>query len=322
MNKLICIFAVVMGMMFTSCDKEEVVNPDTKNKENILVFKSVEEFNNTLTEVNAMSEPERLEWERQQRFKSFGTISSERYYSIDFSKYKNVEEIKNDVAIQQYVKVLSEDNETYVLPKETNNRERYLMNEDAMYIIGNRVVKYYDGQKISTHISQLNILKETTDYLTALKKINVDEEGMNKVLPDPNIEIEENTDRVKIFKKYDNSKTYMLRIHTAVYRYWIPSETRKQVFFIIQNYKKGFLGIYWLKNYSTQFRFDIRTTDDNNHNLNLLRSLSTQVIDSQDFNIETICAYGNTFDSDTNCTIYYADFMVNNGYVSMNCVLP
>lgn len=40
------------------------------------------------------------------------------------------------------------------------------------------------------------------------------------------------------------------------------------------------------------------------------------------YQIDVPQTYGNTFSGDLNCTIYFADFMVNNGYVSMSYVFP
>lgn len=191
------------------------------------------------------------------------------------------------------------------------------MNKDAMYIIGNNAVKYFDGKKVTTNLSNIDFLKRTNNYITALKRTD---SFLTNPLKSP-ILTEENTDRVKIFKKYDDTdsktSTYMIRVHTAVYTYWVPSITTKQVFFIIQNYKKGFLGIYYVTNFSTTFNFDVRTTDDNGHELDLVRATTTMTLDSQDFNIEDIIAQGNTYDPDRNCRIDYCNFSVNNGKVSM-----
>lgn len=313
LSVLITIFAL------TSCVKEElnVAESQTTLKQSILTFSTQEEFNKTLAKVNAMSKTERNEWESLKGFKSYGTIASEKYYSIDFSKYNTINEIENDSDVLKYITIFKEDNATFIVPKEISNNERYLMNKDAMYIIGNTAVKYFDGKKVTTNLSNIDILKCSNNYLTALKGTD---DTLTKMQKSP-ILTEENTDRVKIFKKYDDTdsktSTYMIRVHTAVYTYWVPSITIKQVFFIIQNYKKGFLGIYYLTNFPTTFNFDIRTTDDNEHELDLFRSSTTMTLDSQDFNIEDVIGEGNTYDPDRNCTIDYCSFSVNNGRVSM-----
>ncbi|GAB1414966.1 hypothetical protein MASR2M117_03720 [Paludibacter sp.] len=55
-------------------------------------YDGVEEFNNTLLKVNSMTKSERLEWEKQQGFKSFGTICNEFYETIDPASFKSNEE--------------------------------------------------------------------------------------------------------------------------------------------------------------------------------------------------------------------------------------
>jgi len=155
-----------MGMMFTACEKEDVLNSDTKTKKDILTFKSIEEFNNTLAKVNAMPELERLEWERQQGFKSFGTICDEFYETIEPKKFKSIEEIKSFVSanndkIQFYE---NPNGDTYCVTNEFKNLERYILNKDRMYIIGTEAFKKYNEGLVVSDISNIDKLKSAKNY--------------------------------------------------------------------------------------------------------------------------------------------------------------
>ncbi len=137
------IFALLLvSVIFISCEKEDVAIQQTSKveKNNILTFKNVEEFKETLVKVNSMSETERKTWETEQGFKSFGTICDEFYKTIKPESFQNKEEAQSFIQKNSDKLILIErDGELYCEPKEYDNPERYLINEEGKYKIGDSV---------------------------------------------------------------------------------------------------------------------------------------------------------------------------------------
>ncbi len=237
MNKLFCIFAVVMVMMFTACEKEEILNLDNQNKNNILAFKSIEEFNNTLAKVNAMSKPERLEWERHQGFKSFGTICDEFYETINPERFKNVEEVQLFVAqhndkIELYT---SSDGEIYCVTRDFDNTKRYLMNGNKEYIIGSIIVRD-DKDK---EIGKSNIPSSIAQQKASAAFVQSYEIIANNKIGNDNY-------RMHIWiDTYNSFNGYWTYVHKELK---------------LSNFSR-FLAIWWLKTYSTEYRITLKTTD-------------------------------------------------------------
>ena len=125
----------------------------------------MQEFDSTLKAISAMKVEDRKAWEKSKGFKSFGTISDNIYDNIDPEKFKSVEEINTFVKLNSANIQLYTDNkgDIYCLPIENDNVERYLLNEDKMYIIGTSVYKKFDNDIISTNIANIKALKEASN---------------------------------------------------------------------------------------------------------------------------------------------------------------
>jgi len=238
-------------MMFTACEKEDVINHDTKKKENILIFKSIEEFDNTLAKVNAMTKSERLEWEKQQGFKSFGTICDEFYETIEPEKFKSIEELRNFVtANSNKIQLYNNPNgDVYCVTNEFKNPERYLLNNEKMYIIGIKVFKKLDDGLVVTNISNIDRLNsveycdelDTNIFLESLQESNTIQKA-------PNANVTEDDaydDRVIKGPGWGDDDTYRLHV-------WISTElggygTTKHLSMVcIKNFYRA-LGIWFFK---------------------------------------------------------------------------
>ncbi|HOG05080.1 MAG TPA: hypothetical protein PK978_02455 [Paludibacter sp.] len=240
MKNLFCILAIITSMMFTACEKEDVINHDTQKKENILVFKSIEEFDNTLAKVNAMTESERLEWEKQQGFKSFGTICDEFYETIEPEQFKSIEEVrtfveKNNDKIEFYT---SSDGEIYCVTKDFNNSKRYLMNENREYVIGSVIIKDEDNTQPHADLTSNSSFGQQkvpgipvqSDDVIAQNKIGNDNYRMHIW--------------IKTYNYYDSS----------IYMTFLRNELK------LANFAR-WLAIWWKRTYSTEYRMTLKTTD-------------------------------------------------------------
>lgn len=184
-NNLKIYFLGILAFTFalTSCDKnEDAISEIQKSpKTDILTFATQEDFDKTLVKVNSMTKEERLAWEKEQGFKSFGTICDEFYETIKPESFKSVEEIKafvtkNSDKIEFYT---SSDGETYCVTKDFLSPERYLTNENQTCKINNKVI-VYSSNEISTNQS-LFMQKAASSVVTAADKSD------DKVIKGPGI---------------------------------------------------------------------------------------------------------------------------------------
>lgn len=235
LSVLITIFAL------TSCDKEElnVVESQTTLKQSILTFSTQEEFTNTMDKVNAMSKVQRLNWEKEQGFKSFGTICDEFYEKINPEQFKSIEEVKlfvskNADKIELYT---SSDRETYCVVKDFRNTKRYLINRDKEYKIGVTTYKE-EGDNQAEKYSVINSL--------GLQKANAAIVTSDEIIDENKI----------------GSDTYRMHIWIDTYNYY---DTSVYVTFLKNELKLSnfarWLAIWWERTYSTDYRITLKTTD-------------------------------------------------------------
>ena len=153
MKKIALLFAVAL-IGFTACEKENEPNAPKNNAESdypILKFGSEEEFANTLGKIAAFeNEQQREAWESSMGFRSFGSICDDFYYSIDPDQFSSFEEAKAFIeSNSRYLSLVQDENgDYYCEPKDFRNLERYLWNEDGMYIIADKAYKMLEGKYV------------------------------------------------------------------------------------------------------------------------------------------------------------------------------
>ncbi len=151
----------------TSCSKtSDELASVASIKQDILTFKTTEEFNTTVQKVNSMKIEERSAWEKSQGFKSFGTICDEFYATIEPQNFKTIEQV-NDFVFANSDKIQIYKNaagDPYCEVQEFDNSARYLMNKDKMYIVGLTVVKQFAEGTVSTDIANIEVLKNSKNY--------------------------------------------------------------------------------------------------------------------------------------------------------------
>ncbi len=233
MKKVIFIFAIILTAL-TSCEKEEITVSETSKPQNkeILTFATQEEFEETLAKVNAMSKEERLAWEKEQGFKSFGTICDEFYETIDPERFKSSEEVKAFVAkhsdkIEFYT---SSDGEIYCVTKHFKIKEKYMINKNLACKIGEQ---YYTFHNKSINTNNLFLKKATNTVIT-----EADAYGNASI----------------------GNDTY--RIHTWIDTYLFQNEHRVAI--LVKNFSRS-LGIWWLKDAMTTINFTFTTSDSQNN---------------------------------------------------------
>lgn len=265
------IFALLLvSVIFISCKKEDIAIQQTTNieKQNILAFKTIEEFNETLVKVNSMSETERKTWETEQGFKSFGTICDEFYKNIDPKSFKNYNDVGNFVEKNsKYIELFTDaNNETYCIPKEFYNAERFILNQDKMYIIGTTVFKKFDEKLIATNIINFNEVY-SAEKISDLNIYLKDEQTtpIQKVI-NTNITEASASGTCVIGTTIWNKDSYKVtaKIKTE------PVSAGFYTTLSIYNYSMT-LGIWWYIDAFSNYSFSYTVTDSNNN----VRSAST-----------------------------------------------
>ncbi len=172
MKKIALLFAVAL-IGFTACEKENEPNAPKNNAEAdypILKFGSEEEFANTLGKIAAFeNEQQREAWESSMGFRSFGSICDDFYYSINPDQFSSFEEAKAFIESNSwYLSLVQDENgDYYCEPKGFRNPERYLWNEDGMYIIADKAYKMLEGKYVASSVDDMELLKKTTSLLQA-----------------------------------------------------------------------------------------------------------------------------------------------------------
>lgn len=243
MKKVIFIFAIILTAL-TSCEKEEIIVSETSKPQNkeILTFATQEEFEETLAKVNAMSKEERLAWEKEQGFKSFGTICDEFYETIDFENCKTIDDVKKHDPENKFLKIYFSGGEFYVEPAEMSIKEKFLANAEKMFIISDKAYKIIDSKTVFTNISNIESLKKAK----RLKEF----ESINSYSIDLSQKISAAATAEQSYfevTRADHNYKTKLRIQTENFWDVFPDHTDREVEFEITNYKNGWFGFYVYK---------------------------------------------------------------------------
>lgn len=254
---IICIFAITFAI--TGCSKDEdIISASANNKQDILTFATIAEFNETLQKVNSMNSAERMAWEKERNFKSFGTICNEFYKTIDYESFTSISEVKSFVANNsEKIKLCKNiDGELSCVTQEFDNPERYVMNENWMYIIGNKAYRVFpENKKVSCDLESISELASVKDFSEITKSVcnffEITERLNAKSSTNSGDQYFERTE-----KKSIGSKNYqtIVRIE-AVTLFWsslgMPGNISYAIWYRIQN-QSQFI-VWWYTDASTKY---------------------------------------------------------------------
>jgi len=157
------VFAVFFtALISNSCSKDQTI-PYCEKKEfsDILILKDMNEYTETLNKVLTMSRDEQTSFESSKGYKSFGRLSEEFYFNIDPENFKSFEEIELFVTENSHFLQLTKDeeNELYLETVLSNSIDRYLINNEKMYILGKTVYKVFKEGKAYTELNNIEELR-------------------------------------------------------------------------------------------------------------------------------------------------------------------
>ena len=174
--KRITQFLVLISLasfIFYSCEERgsEINSEITQNpllkkaSSELLIFSSVEEYESELKKVSNFTEDALKRWEKKRGFKSLGSVCDEFYNSIEPEEFKNKEELISFLQENsKYLQMVEEENgEISVEPLLDEYTERYFVNKDNMFRIGNKAIKLFPEGKVSCKVSKINDLKYLDD---------------------------------------------------------------------------------------------------------------------------------------------------------------
>ncbi len=144
-------------LVFNACNKDDL---NLSNDKEILTFNSVDDFNEELGKVLNMSTDELWDYEKSKGYKSYGRKCEEIYQSVDFDSFKAQDEIFDFVAENSdYLELVTDQNgDVYLETKLCNNEYRYIVDENKMFVLNDRVYKVFNEGKISTKIENREAL--------------------------------------------------------------------------------------------------------------------------------------------------------------------
>ncbi len=280
-SALVIIFALI------SCEKDDIAitEPQSAVKQDILSFATQEDFDNTLAKVSTMTKAERNAWEKEQGFKSFGTICDEFYESINPEQFGSLDEVKAFVAKNSDKIELNTNtnDEIFCEPLEFNNGNKYLINSSKMVIIGSKVYKYIDSYLISSSIANVEKMKSFRNLVEVSNNseyVIINNKGLMKVASAiENTAYKENT--IKI-----GSDNYLIKLYLRTNSYYDVADPRnlhsgpnfsyafRKTEYRLINYSRR-MFIWWVTSYNSSITGSLTTTDsynvsstDNNININ------------------------------------------------------
>lgn len=151
---------VLSILFFTSCQTEEFADISSHR---ILRFESDEEYRKEVDKIRNLSEDEKKQYLESKGFhNSFAVRAMEVYEKLDIESKTSFAEVEEYVKNNSRYLTLTLDEssgEYFLETKLMNAPERYFVNEDHIFQIGENVFKVFDDKTLATDRNNLNEIK-------------------------------------------------------------------------------------------------------------------------------------------------------------------
>jgi|GEM_PF-4036824 len=163
---------ILLGVITLGCQKE--VDPVTDLDTNsIPAYSSFQDIMNQVQVVKTMSTQEISNLETTYGYKSFASRCDEIYDQLRNTVFSSQEEmIEAILKYPEYLELRETDSELEVVPVLGNSAFRYIMNENRMFRVENKVFKVFEDGVLATEISNINSLKSIKDLNCAKSHVN------------------------------------------------------------------------------------------------------------------------------------------------------
>lgn len=112
-----------------------------------------------------MGREERKNYEESKGYMSFGRQCDEFYAKVDFDAFESIEEIKAFAASNDFIQLIEDENGEIILEKTLSaNRDRYFINSDRLFQIGDFIYKIFEDGTASTHVDNLHKLVQNKSF--------------------------------------------------------------------------------------------------------------------------------------------------------------
>lgn len=171
-------FILMIITVLTNCEKVGIDNQNevgmmSETKDLLVIEESIvydtKILNITEKELMDMFWPNKEtveKFEKEKRFKSFGTKCDEVYWSFDFSNVKSVTDFEEFAKENsKYVEIIMDkDGERMFLPKLYDNPHRYLINDEMELIIDNKKYELKNNNLTDKNGTNLFSISDNKDY--------------------------------------------------------------------------------------------------------------------------------------------------------------
>lgn len=248
---------MAVSIVLGGCKKEtdETINQNSYfsiEKKNVsshkMVFNDAEEYVSTIRFLYKANHEERIAWEESKGFVSLGRASDEMYLSLNKEKL-TVEDLRKIIDLYPgYFQLLQEENGEYTFESALwDNIDRYLVNKDMIYQIGNTVYKVLNSGTVSSSLRNEAELKLINDFNIESYQnkpqynINWNSRCMKRTLKDS----ENNFGRFCDQRSTNNNDRTYLQINISSANLpGPPNSTLEETKFLVRPYKK-ILGIWY-----------------------------------------------------------------------------
>ena len=161
------VISLTIGLI--SCNESEDLCPA---EDSLLVFSSEQEFNSELLKVNNMSLDELIAYENGKGYSSFGRECLQFYKSINFEGFKSIRELEKFVEKNcKYLKLVEDDGGELCVSKIFEDRaDRFFLNENFMYQVGDVVYKILEVGTVETNLENADVFYEVGDDIVFYKQ--------------------------------------------------------------------------------------------------------------------------------------------------------
>jgi len=246
---LAIVFIMIIAMSACKKDQSNPQYSKTDPYAKILTFKNMEEYQQTLKEVSSLTSDERVAWEDAKGFKSFGRVCDEVYKNSQPEKFTTLEEFNELVSRESKYLYLDElpNGELSLEKRLCMNGNRFLINSNNIFQIGEKVYKVLEKGVASTKVENANKLKNVNDenlysFLNQ-NEIELTIEVMGTRLDKALKDVQNNCgNTVSDYQSSGNDRTSMIKCGVE----WILTSVRPYSQYNVSAYKRGAFFLPWV----------------------------------------------------------------------------
>ena len=186
-KNLIYALLITVIAIFTSCEKDDANSVESQACSNMLYFDSEEELVAEMNKVSKMTLEEKVQWEKSKGFNSIEIAAERLYKSINPDNFKSKEEVVSFVEKNsEYLQLIEDENGEFELETKFWNRSnRYFLNENNMYQVGDSVYKVLATGTIIGNTKDLDSFYQIgndIDYSVSSNFLFIPKDNYNKTI--------------------------------------------------------------------------------------------------------------------------------------------